>query len=306
MNAGPLKRAALPTRMLAFSGIVMASGATASMVFFPNYALEYWPSVAAIIPLSALFVLLAALRSWVILDGKVSLLDAVLVNGLSLTLSSFLPAKSGELAKPLALRRMSGLNIYSGSSLVVVERVLDGLAVATLALFGGVRAAELLPIRSPWLVAAVLAAGVGFCLAAWLSFPRIRRIVRTAIIELRSHRWSLGRVAWQLLLTLAIWGISFSMVFTFALLSDSIQLGIGQLFSVFVGSTLALVVAVTPGGWGFLEGATVGLLVLYGVGVGDALAFALALRIALFIVPFTVALIAAASLHWRQASRVDG
>ncbi len=210
------------------------------------------------------------------------------------------PGKVGEVLKAVWINQRSGLPVARGVSVVVAERISDGLAVLILSTLGVLAYPQYWPA---FLVALVVLAGVVIvsqirplalgCLALGEKIPLVRRAVPT-LREFYEGSFSLFRPVTTLLavgLGTLSWfgeGIGFYLILLGLGLPPSMQLFGSAVFilafSVVIGAVSAL-----PGGIGASEVSIAGMLVLVG-GLPGATAAAATLLIRLATLWFGVAL----------------
>lgn len=277
-----------------------------------NYA---W-TIPAVLALAAAIVLRALRWQYVFEPERrppfAPALRALLVGYL---FNNILPARAGEAARVLALRRYAGTSRAESAATILAERLYDVLVL--LGLFF---------VALPWLphvarvkVAVALAAAVvlaigtaAVVLVRWehkpleyLLTPLLRlpflatldpeRLALSATSGLASLRRS--RLAAQaLLLTLASWlGLALSAWFVF--LAFDLELSFAAGILVVVATGLASILPSSPAGLGVFEGATVVALGAYGVSRSDALSYALVLHAVNFF-PYLPAGVVA--MRWRR------
>ncbi len=268
---------------------------------------NYWWLVPAFAAL-ALAVYLKALR-WRFLftretrPGTRAVLSAMLVGYF---FNSVLPARAGEAARVLALRRRAGTSSAEAAATVVIERAYDVLSLLVI-LFVAV---PWLP-RVTWLhAAAVLAVGLTSAVAAAIVILALFgvRAVHFALRPLRRLRFlspervehageSLGRGLAalrrpRLMLAALLWTtLSWSaLALSMWLVMRGFHLGVSPAAAVLVlvATNLAQIVPSSPSALGVFEAATVVALGAFGVADSRALSFALVLH-ALNVVPFLAA-----------------
>ena len=206
--------------------------------------------------------------------------------------NNLLPARPGEVARAVALRREAGTPVVEALATTAAERVYDVLGlvvlVAASAPFAPVgRDARTGALAAGTIAAAALVAVVvfgrdGARLERVLSrVPRLsadaaRRWSASAVhgvVSLRDLRVAVPAV----LLTAASW-----MLLAFSgwalLLAFHLHLGFAEGLLVVVAANLALLVPASPGGVGVFEAATVGMLAGFSVDRSAALSYAVALH----------------------------
>lgn len=244
-----------------------------------------------------------ALRWWVLFDppARPPLRAVNAATLIGYLFNSILPARAGEAARVIALRRSSRRPAAEIAGTVIVERLID-----TAALFG------LLAALSPWLpmpavspIALWAIAGASVVgLAAVAAAPRLaHRLPMPARIHPYAAQIVAGLTAVVrrraiaascTVLTLLSWGLMG--LSTWALMQD-MNLGLGPQAGLFVAiaTGIAMVVPSAPASVGVFEAATVLVLAAFGIARTPALGFAIVLH-AVNVVPLIAAgLVALAS-----------
>lgn len=203
--------------------------------------------------------------------------DSVFVGWLS---NLALPAKAGELARPLAYRSWSGTDLPHVVAAVVVERALDLIVLG--ALFAGALVLGLPEALPGWVSgAAWVAAGLGF--VALVGFAAFLRGIepstesfpgrfRAGLLSLGGGRPLALAGAWSG----AIWGLEVvGVLLTFAAVGVTPDgaLAAGAVFV--VATTLAVAAPAAPGGLGVEQWVTVVVLAPFGVEHADSVAVSL-------------------------------
>jgi uncharacterized protein (TIRG00374 family) len=206
--------------------------------------------------------------------------------------NNLLPARPGEVARAVALRRESGTPVVEALATTAAERVYDVLALVVLlvvsAPFAPVgREARTAAVAAGLIAAAALAVVVvfgrdGARLERVLSrVPRLSAdtagrwsaSVVHGVVSLRDRRVALPAAvltaASWLLLALSGWAL---------LLAFHLRLGLVAGLLVVVAANLALLVPASPAGVGVFEAAAVSVLVGYSVDRSAALSYAVALH----------------------------
>ena len=217
-----------------------------------------------------------------------------------------LPARAGEAARVVALKRRASTSPAESLGTVILERAYDCAAVVVLFF-----------IATPWLPVthwgrgvALLAVGLAVCAGAGaialtlfgerpIAFllrplgrlPRLsqERIHRSAgnftrgLASLQTPRLALTASAW----TLLAWLLT-ALSCWFVMLGFHLHLSLLAGLLVAIATGLAMVLPSGPGGLGVFEAAVVLALEGYGVGASDAFSYALAIH-AVNVVPFVVA-----------------
>ncbi len=224
--------------------------------------------------------------------------------------NNVLPARAGEAARVVALRRVTVASVAETTATVVIERVFDVLSLLILLFV----ALPWLP-NVPWLKTAVILAAVvtvGLVLAVVViavfrerpfrfAFRFLRRLpflpeqsiehasenflhglasFRTVRIGLAAFLWT--TLSW-LVLMLSFWLV---------MLAFNLELSMLAGLFVVIAIGLSMILPSSPAALGVFEGATVVALGAYGIGDSRALSYALVLH-ALNVLPFIVIGIAA-------------
>lgn len=266
----------------------MTAGIT--LAIFPKEFTSNLLGFLLIQPLVLLTLFVSGLRSRVAIGHPYPLLQLMQANGIAIALSAFMPAKAGEFVKPFALSRIANAPITSGFSMVIIERSIDTLVVLLLigiAVYTGLGSFADTPSYLVLLGLGILGLLV---LGVFLAFARahryVSRVIRAAVQTLSRT----GNVARLTISSIAVWVLSLAMMVVFGLAANHDGLGFRALIIVFVGSTVGFALGVTPGGWGIVEGITIGLLLLYGLDIGEAVSFAVTFRFAFIFLPGVFAL----------------
>lgn len=240
-------------------------------------------------PISIVTLFFFGMRSRYALDYPFPVAKLVRANAIAIALSAFLPAKAGEFLKPAVLRRIGDVPLSSGFSMVLIERAFDSLVLVFLVAVGTYTGLGLLgtssEIPTVILVAFMLLVGVALSLTS----RRLRQFLSSVLRKARETLSDKPRLIGIGFFTMMVWSLSWGMMVVFGLASGHDDLGIRELTTIFVASTLGIAVGVTPGGWGIVEGITVGLLMLYGLSFGEALSFAIVFRLSVILGPAVVA-----------------
>jgi uncharacterized protein (TIRG00374 family) len=220
--------------------------------------------------------------------------------------NSLLPARPGELARAVALRREAGTPVAEALATTAAERVYDVLALVAFLLC----AAPFLP-ESPHVRTAtiVVGAGAAAALLAAVAFgrsgTRLERVVarlpglsletarrvQSGLVSLRERRLAavagvLTATSW-LLLAVSAWAL---------LLAFHLRLGFGGAALIVAAANLALLIPASPGGVGVFEAATVGVLAGFSVDRSASLSYAVALH-GLNFFPYVVVGVVALQRH---------
>lgn len=125
-------------RALAFGGLALGLAVGILFAVVPEAVSANLLGFLLVQPIVLVFLIVAGLRSRYALGYSYPLMHFIKANGIAIALSAFLPAKTGEFLKPIALRRIANAPISSGFSMVLIERVADAIAVLCLAVVAAV------------------------------------------------------------------------------------------------------------------------------------------------------------------------
>jgi uncharacterized membrane protein YbhN (UPF0104 family) len=246
-------------------------------------------AVLAVQPVVLTFVVVAALRSRLCSLVDLRLISLVYANSMALSLSIFLPAKLGEFVKPFALARLEGIPKTRGLSMVVVERTLDAAAVGVIVLSAAVTGVIGLPffgLNNTSLVAVLISVAILLVLTL---VPKVRYLAREIILEVKVILGTFSRLWLSLVLTGTLWALSATMMIIFVIVSFEAPPSLNVILLVFIASTIGIAIGITPGGLGVVEGIQVALLVANGIDLKEAVSFSIAFRLALLVLPVSVA-----------------
>ena len=217
-------------------------------------------------------------------------------------LNNLLPARPGELARAVAVRREAGTPVVEALATTAAERLYDVLALAVLLLASAPFLSESREVRTAAIAAgAVTAAALAAAFLFGRDGVRLERLlsrvpglsattarqcgasIRHGLVSLRDRRLAasaalLTATSW-LLLALSAWAL---------LPAFHLRLGFGVAVLVVAAANLTLLVPAAPGGVGVFEAATVGVLAGFSVDRSAALSYAVALH-GLNLFPYVVA-----------------
>jgi len=229
--------------------------------------------------------------------------ECIVISGL---LNFILPAKLGELSKVVYLKKVYKLRISHGTQLVIFERLLDVLFLGVLASYVVV---DLFNDVNIYLYYTVIVAVLGLLVMAiksnWIisltkKIP-IQKLV-TLLLEVKqglSNQLNFNRVVKSLVLTFTVWVSFFITIYLFLNFSTNFQLSVEDIFVVFVISSIAMSIPLTPGGAGIYQVGIVYALGLYGIGQEEALAAGIMLHLILLIPSLLAAFFV---LEWKGIS----
>lgn len=254
---------------------------------YKTQALNLVHAFAASLWLNCLITMVMALRSRLLSHNKIPFVTALKANGLALTGLWVIPARLSEFVKPFYFEKFADYPKTAGFALTVKERVLDlfGFVVVAMLACGFVVIGQTMEasLQSDIMIQLLIVIGIFLtaCVGMFLLPIMIKHISVLRRFEafsnaLRGDGFYNNTI--QMILALVIWAGSVVLLCLFYIFSGLPDLSIPEMATVFVVSTLGLLVTVTPAGIGTHEAAVVGILHYYGVGLGDALAFAIAFR----------------------------
>ena len=190
---------------------------------------------------------------------------------LPIGLNTILPARLSELVKPAYLRWAAGLDLRSGFSILIVEKVFDILVIG---------AATLLVLPSAYLSSGVLFLLIVLVIVAAflpLTINILIRFLPTSdsrivvsigqLLEAASQVNSRNRYFPVAALTAGGWSASMLSIYTFLSIAGSLSISFAQAAVVFILTLIGGLVAVLPAGLGgFQAAAIIGLL---GIGFSE-------------------------------------
>lgn len=282
------------------AAVVLALAVAAFIAFGSGWPAELdagriAPAVAAAFVLMLGTVLIAGWRLAVLAGTSVSVADGIAVNMVAQLVVLLVPSRLSEAAKPLGLNLRCGLPVASGFAVLVVERLLDTIFLAMLALCSVAVAAG--PYAGSLKSSAIVLGGLGLVGVAGLMLVARRPGIVVKVATMTGSPW-IKRQALQMadalsqFATLRVAALAIALSALSWLLSYMIFLAVigimgiggldaGEILVVFVASTLGLVISVAPGGLGTFEAAAVLALGAFGVPITTAVATALLLRLCL-------------------------
>lgn len=203
-----------------------------------------------------------------------------------------LPARLGELVKPLHFRLTSGIPFAEGLGVVLLERTMDIFLLASLAV--GTLGSRTDNAVWPTVLILLVALSVIVMYPWWIRLgravlvrlpgSRLREIGSKALeqmqrlSEARKHplAWIYGVLAWSCSLGVVIF-----------LLGSTASLSLSPVDCalVFVAGSIGFAAALLPGGAGTFEAAVTGTLHWLGVPLGEAVTLAILLRVQSMVLP---------------------
>jgi uncharacterized membrane protein YbhN (UPF0104 family) len=225
--------------------------------------------------------LIRALRWIVLLGGTWSLRTAFalyLCSTIWIGLASFLPGQLAEALKVEHAKRYHLVDRTAGYSSFAVERLLDLIIVCAISA-GGLFA--VLSLRDH--MASVLYLVIGGCIALVIGFAvvrvfhleeHLRRLLKQVFFLYKKPR-ILGAA---LVLTLVSWG-TVALLWQYILMCVTIDITIGNAFTVMAWVTLVNMISMIPAGAGVSEAGTAEVLIRMGYEASSAQAGAILLRL---------------------------
>jgi uncharacterized membrane protein YbhN (UPF0104 family) len=288
ISNGP-KAIQLAVKVIPFWLLALATIGFLAAISFPENLKNNVLAILLVQPVVLTFVIVAALRSRVSLLVDLRLMSLVYANSMALTLSTFLPAKLGEFVKPFALARLEGIPKTRGLSMVVIERALDAATVGVIVLSAavtGIIGFPLFGLDNSHIVAAIISVAI---LVFLTLVPKVRSLAREICLQIKETLGTGSRLWMSLVLTAALWVLSATMMVLFAIVSFDEPPSLSVTLLVFIASTVGIALGLTPGGLGIVEGIQVALLVANGIDLKEAVSFSIAFRLALLLIPVSVA-----------------
>ena len=231
--------------------------------------------------------------------------------------NNVLPARAGEAARVVALRRQTKTSAVEAAGTVVSERVLDGLVLLALLFV----ASPFLPAVG-WIEAAAALAGAGLVCTVVLvivlarfgsrPFRALARLVgripgvRGDSLEHAADSLVRGFAVFRdprmaaiaIGLTAASW-LSLSFAFWLGMIGFDMAVGFGAGLLVVIATDLALILPSSPAGLGVFEAAAITALSVYAVDDSTALSYAIVVHAAIF---FLFVVLGYVALHWHVVS----
>ncbi len=241
-------------------------------------------------------VLFIAFRSRWLSNNSIPLPVAVKANGLALAGTLLIPARLSELGKPLYINAMTGFPIARGMVIVIEERIWDFAVLALLAALALLLAGNDIDNSALKLATLVLAGIATTGGLALVVAPKL--VMRLPYLSRLQEKhdvfkdWRLTGLAGAFMITVAAWAFSTATFWVAYAFSGLPTLSAAQVIVLFVATTLGWVISITPGGVGTYEGATVAVLVAFGVDWTAALAFSVAFRFCWLTIPLAAAFVA--------------
>jgi glycosyltransferase 2 family protein len=246
--------------------------------------------VAAVVLAVGLDMACVGLRLRFLTGGAATFAASFNAGVLGLGLNNVLPAKLGEAAKAVYLRKAAGVSLGRSMGMIFWERFADLHALALLALGAAYmqgRDEAVVPLAALllalWTVLASLRRwpGLGPALLRLVPFARLREFASEVLVHLgqvRGPAFFLGLAGW----TASTWSL-YCFQYFIVFWAAGLDLSFGQTLFVFVAGALGLAAPTSPGGVGVYEAVMVAVLATLGVDKEAALAAGLVYHAALFI-----------------------
>jgi glycosyltransferase 2 family protein len=268
---------------------------------------QLWPWIALAIAAYLGGQLLRGLRCRFLIRpwADISTLRAANIVAAGYASNNILPARLGELARAALLADQTGVTLPLSISIVIVERLLDAVAILLLLLAGVGMADTRTPLgqvssRVGLITIGVLVALVIAALAPGVAHAGAMRVARLGRGRLRDGvlRWTSElasgiallrdprRVAAAVALSVAIW-IAETGLFLFLLPALGLDMRVGVAFVVLGVTNLGILIPSTPGYVGTFHYFASRALMLFGVPEPLAFAYAIVVHVAFF-VPVTI------------------
>lgn len=311
---------------LAFRGVDLEALGASATAWDPRWALGY---VAAVCVVQAL-----RLARWAVVLrplGELRTGRSLAIGAVGLSAIFFLPARLGELYRPLMIAERGGVSVGEAGAVVAVERLLDGILVGAMLLVVGAlfdvdaEAASRLRLAGATLGGGFIVAGVGLLVAARFasrSEPLVLRMTRrmpglgeAVVSVIERFRYALDVLprsqafAAFVVISVLVWLVG-GCAIVVLLKSVHMSLPLSAAFVVFSALTVGMLVPAAPTAVGTAHAAVVWALGLYGVGHEPALAAAIVLHGAQVVANGLVGAVGAAAggldrARWRVV-RADG
>ena len=206
--------------------------------------------------------------------------------------NNVLPARPGELARAVALKREARTPVVEALATTAAERVYDVLALVVLLAASAPFAPVARDAQTAAVVAGAIAAAALLAVVVWgRDGARLERVLSRVprLSPDAAHRWSASavhgvvslrdlRVALPAVVLTAISWVLLALSGWVLLLAFHLHLGFAEGLIVVVAANLALLLPASPGGVGVFEAAAVSVLVGFSVDPSVALSYAVALH----------------------------
>jgi len=225
--------------------------------------------------------------------GLLASFESIVISGL---LNFILPAKLGEISKIAYLKKVYKLRVSHGTHLLIFERLLDIVLLAILATY--VVFDIFSNLKMYWYFSFIIMTVifVSFLIKSQTINILINRFfthsVAVFLTEVKSGlsgQLNISRIIVSTLYTLIIWASFFLTVYIFLNYVADFNLPFKAIFTVFVISSIAMSLPLTPGGVGVYQAGVVFSLGLFNIPQEEALVAGIALHLILLIPSFAAA-----------------
>lgn len=219
---------------------------------------------------------------------------------ISAFLNNVLPAKLGEAAKVIYLRKIAAIPVYTTLPALFFERFFDVLFLATITVFAAgflfddesMKIYALIFITIMWSAIFLLKFYKNIFLAILNFIPfKMPRIVLKKSLHMVHKKITLNMISKTSAWTLVIWIGYFLFTALFLGFVANFELSIGQFIVVFVVASIAMAIPLAPAGVGTYHAGLVLTLGWYGVPKEDALAAAIVLHVCQIVPPTVIGVV---------------
>lgn len=219
----------------------------------------------------------------------------------SLTISSLLnmilPIKLGELSRAIYLKNFYTYKIHNSIMYMAIEKYLDIIILAIIMVVAGTNIVDNEYVNILGIFIIVIAIFSVFFIKSKLlltivSFipSRIVKIYFKKIIIKITSNFNKSNFMNTFIITIIIWFSYYITVYTFFNYASGFQLSLHEVLVVFLISTIAFALAITPGSLGVYELSIVLSLGWYGISKDEAIIAALLLRFVHFVLIITISI----------------
>jgi len=258
-----------------------------------------WPEIACILQNAklawllvagsgaiVLFWLLRSLRWRLLLRAlrvRIGFPELYFCTALSLTLSTVTPLQSGEILKIEWVKRSGLMERARGYGSLLLERVLDAVAVSVIAAVGAAyQSYPDLGQASFWIVLVALMAVAVLAARFLWKFPM--RYAATGVLKpLSLQTYGVGTILMAAALTLCSW-VAIAIGWQVCLMSISLSLGLEETLFMVAALSIIHVLSFIPGGLGIFEAGAAAFLLSFGQAAALAQTGAIILRFQLLLV----------------------
>jgi len=246
-------------------------------IVLKNISLFSWKSILFLVVFNVLGLFLMAYRFIILLD-KISLLESLRINTISMGVNQLSPARGGDILKPFMLKKVVESKLSYFFAIITIERFLDVLVLSAFALL-------ILPIEKEFFylfLLVILAFTWGAKAKNIKKTIKLLRLIKNKKVKhflLRMLITLVGfnsrRLIKSLLLTITMYLFYLSTMYVFMDNYTSFELSFLNTLKVFVLTTLGLLVPSAPASLGTYEASAVFALQLFDITKEDAFSFAL-------------------------------